>query len=77
LTLGEQSEQGLAGDLCHRVPDRHVDGADRNRALAVPTRLLVLHQRGPDAVGVEIVACIVEQRFRIGFLEARREALAD
>ena len=67
----------LAGDLGHRVPDRHVDGADRDRALAVAARLLVLHQRRPDAVRIEIVAGIVQQRLRIGLLEPRREALAD
>ena len=77
VALGEQAEQRLAGDLCHRVPDRHVDRADRDRALAVPARLLVRHQRGPDAVRVEIVAGIVEQRLRLGLHQPRREALAD
>ena len=77
VPLGEQAEQRLAGDLRHRVPHRHVDGADRDRALAVPARLLVLHQRRPDAVGIEIVARVVEQRFRLGLEQPRREPLAD
>src|SRR5581483_11368736 len=77
VTLGEQAEQRLARDLRHRVPHRHVDGADRDRALAVTARLLVRHHRGPYLVGIEIVAGIVEQRFRLGLHQARREALAD
>jgi hypothetical protein len=40
-------------------------------------RLFVLHQRGPDAVRVEIVAGVVEQRSRIGLAQTRREPLAD
>ncbi len=71
VAFGEQPEQRLAGDLRDRVPHRHVDGADRDRALAVAARLLVLHQRRPDAVGIEIVAGIVEQRLRVGVAASR------
>ncbi len=56
VALGEQTEQRLAGDLRHRIPHRHVDGADRDRALAMAARLLVGHHRGPDLVRIEIVA---------------------
>ncbi len=55
VALGEEAEERLAGDLGDCVPDGHVDGADGDGALAVASGLLVLHQRGPDAVGVEIV----------------------
>ncbi|MET3262929.1 hypothetical protein ABIF38_004435 [Bradyrhizobium japonicum] len=77
MALGEQPEQRLARDLRHRVPHGHVDGADRDRALAMAARLLVRHQRRPDLVRIEIAAIGIEQRFRIGFLEARRKALTD
>jgi hypothetical protein len=39
--------------------------------------LLVAHQRAPDAVGIEIVAGVVEQRRGIGFPQAGHEALAN
>jgi len=77
VTLGEQSKQRLARDLGDRVPHRHIDGADRHRALAVTAGLFVRHQRRPDPVRIEIVAGVIEQHLRIGFHEARREALAD
>ena len=77
VPLGQQPEQRLARNLRHRVPHRHVDGADRHGALAMPAGLLVAHQRGPDAVGIEVVAGIVQQRLRLGLQEARSEALAD
>ncbi len=77
VALGQQAKQRLAGDLGHRIPHRHVDGADRHRALAVTARLLVRHQRRPDLVRIEIGAGRIEQRFRIGFLQPRRKTLAD
>ncbi len=43
----------------------------------MPTRFLVCHHRGPDAVGIEIVAAIVQQTLRIGLHDARGEPLAD
>ena len=77
MALGEQSEQRLACDLGHRIPHRHVDGADRDRALAVTAGLFVRHQGRPDLVRIEIVAGLVEQRRGIGLLQPRREAFAD
>ena len=77
MTLGQQAEQRLAGDLRHRVPHRHVDGADRDRALAMAARLFVRHQRRPDLVRIEIVAGLIEQGLRIGLGQPRRKALAD
>ena len=41
------------------------------------SRLLVAHQRAPDAVGIEIVAGVVEQRRGVCFAQARDEALAN
>jgi len=77
VPLGEQAKQRLARDLRHRVPHRHVDGADRDRALAMAARLLVRHQRRPDFIGIEIVAGLVQQGFRIGLFQARGKTLTD
>jgi hypothetical protein len=77
VALGKEAKQRLVGDLRHRVPRRHVDGTDRDRALAVPARLLVLHQHRPDAVGIEVVPRIVEQRPRLRLEQPRRKPLAD
>ena len=68
---------GLPRDLRHRVPHRHVDRADRHRAVAVPARLLVRHHAGPDAIRIEILLRRVQQRSRIGLQDARGEAFAD
>ena len=59
MALGQQTKQRLARDLRHRVPHRHVDGADRDRALAMAARLFVCHQGRPDLVRIEIVAGLV------------------
>ena len=76
VAVGQQLEQGLALDLRHRVPHGHVDGADGDRALAMPTGLLVGEHGGPDLVGVQVLAAGVHQRFGIGFHDARDESLA-
>ncbi|MDP3606312.1 MAG: mandelate racemase, partial [Polaromonas sp.] len=34
ITLGQQLVQRFAGDLGHRIPDRHVDGAYGDRSFA-------------------------------------------
>src|SRR5581483_5143062 len=77
VALGKEAEQRLAGDLRHRVPYRHVDGADRDRALAMAARLLVRLQHGPDLVRIEVVATGIEKRLRIGLEHAAAKALAD
>jgi len=40
-------------------------------------RLFVRHHCRPHLIGVEIIAVLVEQRFRIGFLDAGRKPFAD
>ena len=59
VALGQQLKQRLAGDLRDRVPHRHIDGADGDRALAMAARLFVSHQGRPDLVRIEIVAGLV------------------
>ena len=40
-------------------------------------RLFVRHHCRPHLVGVEIIAALIEQRFRIGFLDPGRKPFAD
>ena len=77
VPLGKQSEQRPPRDLRHRVPHGHVDGADRDRALAVSAGLLVLEHRGPHLVRIEILPGVVLQRFRFRLQDARPDALAN
>ena len=77
MPLGQQTEQRPARDLRHRIPHRHVDRAHRDRAITVAARLLVGHQAGPDAIRIEILAGVIEQRARIRLQQPGREALTD
>src|SRR5690606_25702499 len=76
VAFREQLVERLVLDLRDGIPYRHVDRADRDRALAVPARLLVHEHRLPDAVRIEVGAGVVEQRLGIGLEHARNEALA-
>src|SRR5450631_1080615 len=72
----EKLEQRQFGDLRHRVPHRHVDGADRHGALAMAAGLFVGEHARPDAMRVEVVAALGPERGGIGLEDARDEALA-
>ena len=74
VALGQHAVQRLAGDLGDRVPHGDLDGADRDRALAVAAGLLALHHAGEDFLRIEIVAGGIQQRFRLGLEDARDEA---
>lgn len=76
VAVGQQLEQRHAFDLGHGVPDRHVDGADGYRTLAVTTRLFVREHGVPDLVRVQVLAAVVDQRVGVGLHHARDEALA-
>jgi len=76
VAFRQQLEQRLALDLGHGVPDGHVDGADRHRALAVAARLLVPEHGGPDRVRVEVLAAGVDQVVGGRLEDVRNEALA-
>ncbi|MNJ64089.1 hypothetical protein D3C77_600290 [compost metagenome] len=76
VAVGQQLEQRLAFDLCDRIPHRHVDGADRHRALAMAARLLVREHGVPDLVRVQVLARRVHQRLGIRLHHARNEAFA-
>src|SRR6185312_10790836 len=77
VAFGQQPEQRLAGDLRRRVPHRHVDGADGHGSVAMAARFFIAHHRGPDLVGVQVVAGLIEQRAGFGFQQAGGEALPD
>ena len=77
MAFGQHPEQRLAFDFCNRVPDRHIQRADGNRALTVPARLLVLHHGRPNFGRIDVVARIVHQAFGIGFKDPCAEALPD
>ncbi len=66
VLLSEHPEQRLAGDLCRRIPDRHVERADGDRALTMPARLLVRHHRRPKLVRIKVVTGIIEHGTWIG-----------
>ena len=63
VAFGQQLKEGFAFDLGHGVPHRHVDGADRHRALAVTARFFVGHHAGPDLVGIQVVCAVAKQGF--------------
>src|SRR5712692_4522091 len=75
VALRQEPVERLAGDLRHRVPHRHVQGAHRDRPLSVPARLLVAHRAVPDAPRVEVLGGLVHERARIRLQHARNEAL--
>ena len=75
VAIRQQPVERLARDLRDRVPDGHVDRADRDGALAVTPRLLVPHEGGPDAERVQVVVGLVDEGPRVGLEEAREEAL--
>ena len=76
ITIGKQAIQRLAFDLRHRVPHRHVDGADRYRTLAMPAGFFVGHQGFPDGERIEVIVLMIDQSFRVGFGDPRQKAIA-
>ena len=75
VPVREQDVQRLLLELRDGVPHRHVERPDGDRPLAVATGLLVGHDGGPHAVGVEH-APLVEQRLGRGTEQPGDEALA-
>ena len=61
VAIGQQPIERLLLDLGDRVPDRHVDRADRDRAFAVTARFLAGHHHGPDLVRIEIGPIVGQQ----------------
>ena len=76
IALGDEPMQRFFRDLGDRVPDRDLDRADGNRALAVSAGFFVLHHRGEEFFRRKIVARIVDKRLRRRFKDARNEARA-
>ncbi len=76
ITVCQQTIERNVLGLRHCVPDRHVEHADRDRALAVAAGLLVRHHRGPNLGRIEQAAIGVEQGCGIGIAQPRNETLA-
>ena len=76
VALGQHAMERLFGDLGDRVPDRDLDRADGDRALAVAAGFFLLHHGGEDPARIEIGLRLVEERARIGAEDARDEARA-
>ena len=74
VALRQHAVQRLALDLGDGVPQRDLDGADRDRALGVAAGFLALHHAGEHLRGIEVAAARVEQRVRRRGLDARDEA---
>jgi hypothetical protein len=73
VALGEHAMQRLLLDLGDGVPQRHLDGADGDRALAVAAGFLALQHAGEQLLGREILSPVVEQRVRCSRQDARNE----
>jgi hypothetical protein len=76
VPVGQQLKQRFAFDLGHRIPDGHVDGANRHRTLTMAPWLFVGEHGLPDFVRAQVVACFVQQRGGVGLKDARDEPLA-
>ena len=66
--------QRLFFNLGHRIPNRHIDRTDRNRALTMATGLLIAHHGFPDLVGAKD-ASSVKQCVRFCLQRAWNEPL--
>ena len=75
VAIGEQAPERHALGLRDRVPERHVEDADRDRALAVPAGLLVAHHLRPGLRGIDQAAGVLDL-LGLGGQQARDEALA-
>src|SRR5262249_61706251 len=76
VALGQHAVERFRGDLGNRIPDRDLDRADRDRALAVTAGFFPLHHDGENISRIEILLCLVKERSRIGAENARDEARA-
>ena len=61
-SLGEQHAQRLVGNLGNGIPDRDLDGADRDRSFGMPSGFFPPHHAGENFSGIEIVAACVQKR---------------
>ena len=73
--LGQEAMERQVRDLGRRVPDRHVEGPDRDAALAMAAGLLARHHDAPGAERVEIRPFTVHEIGRAQ--ETRGEPLPD
>jgi hypothetical protein len=73
--LDEEAMEGQVGDLGSRIPDRHVEGPDRDASLAVATGLLPRHHGIPRPERVEVGSLPVHHIG--GVQQTRSEPLPD
>jgi hypothetical protein len=73
VALGQHPVQRLGGDLGGRIPDRDLDRADPNRALAVSAGFFVLHHNGENFLRSEIVTGFIDERTRLRLEDAWNE----
>src|SRR5262245_10376156 len=66
VALGQHAVERFRGDLGNRIPDRDLDRADRDRALAVTAGFFPLHHDGENFSRIEILLCLVKERSRFG-----------
>src|SRR5262249_32229130 len=75
--LAEKSVKRFFRDLGGRVPERHVQGSDRDTTLAVTAGVLALHHAVPGSKWVEVVAGSRDEFIFPGGKESRRKTLAN
>ena len=75
VALGEVPVERLPGDLGGQVEQRHVQHADRDGALTVAARLLIVHHDRPRQGRIQ-VAGLIEQAVGVGVQQPRDGAAA-
>ena len=75
VALGQHGAQRLVLNLRDSVPERHVEHAASDGALAVAARLLAGHHDVPTLVWVEVCVAVVGHRGILRLKQARNEAL--
>jgi hypothetical protein len=72
-SLGEQHAQRLVGNLGNGIPDRNLDGADRDGPFGMPSSFFPPHHAGENFRGIVVPATCVQKRGRVGGENARNE----
>ena len=65
IAVGNQPMERHGFDLRHRIPERHLDGADTHRALQIAGRLLAEHHGPQHCIRIEVAPRFVHQTVRV------------